>query len=58
MIALYNRAGHLPRFVDAVGENVAELLLCKPSVRLDVLTEAEKNALAHMNGGGFIGDRQ
>jgi CubicO group peptidase (beta-lactamase class C family) len=58
VIALYNRAGHFPRFVDAVGENVAELRLGRPSVRLDVLTEAEKNALAHINGGASIGDRQ
>jgi serine-type D-Ala-D-Ala carboxypeptidase/endopeptidase len=58
VIALYNRHGPFPRFVDAVGENVSQLLEGKPSVRVDVLTEAEKNALAHMNGGGSIGDRQ
>ena len=57
-IAIYNREEPLPRFVDSVAENVAQLLRGEPSLRVDVLTEAEKNALAYMNGGGLIGDRQ
>jgi CubicO group peptidase (beta-lactamase class C family) len=58
VIVLYNRAGHFPRFVDAVGENLTQLLLGTPSIRLDVLPEAEKNALAHLSTGEPIGDHQ
>ena len=52
VIALYNRAGAFPRFVDSLGENVSQLLLGPPSVHLDYLPEAEKNALAHLSDQG------
>jgi D-alanyl-D-alanine-carboxypeptidase/D-alanyl-D-alanine-endopeptidase len=58
VIALYNRAGHFPRFVDNVGENVSQLLLGQPSVHLDELPEDEKNALAHLSERGSTSEAQ
>jgi CubicO group peptidase (beta-lactamase class C family) len=47
MVALYNRDGPFPRFVDRVGDNVSELLSGQPSVRVDQLADEDKKALAY-----------
>ena len=47
VIALYNRAGAAPRFVDRVGANLNELLLGEPATPPPFMNGADRRALKH-----------